>query len=194
MTNQWVTVIAYAEHAGKSPQYIRKIIKAGKLTQKSLKKVGKKYFINPIDADIDIQNNTNKSYVDKVQDKPKKKPVKKKTLKKKSLKEKKKTELKIKTDSKKSKSKKRRTLAEAQEEIARHKADLKKIELDVKKGKYVLKTEVNKDSFLIARTIRDSLLNIPDRISAELASINDRYIISEKLMVEITTSLEDLTS
>jgi len=72
-------------------------------------------------------------------------------------------------------------------------AALKKIELKEKQGEYLLKSDVEKDAFDMARIIRDAVLNIPDRISAELASIKDIHVISEKLTSELTTCLEELT-
>jgi phage terminase Nu1 subunit (DNA packaging protein) len=66
------------------------------------------------------------------------------------------------------------------------------IEAKVKTGQYVDAKDVEKQAFQVARTVRDSLQNIPDRVSSLLASISDANQIYEILSKEIRIALEGL--
>jgi hypothetical protein len=59
-------------------------------------------------------------------------------------------------------------------------------------GELVSMEEVKRDAFNTARVVRNNLLNIPDRVSALLASMNEAEKIHEKLTKEIRTALEEL--
>lgn len=61
-------------------------------------------------------------------------------------------------------------------------------------GELVLIEEVKREAFNIARVVRNNLLNIPDRVSALLASIKEEEKIHETLTKEIKTALEELSS
>jgi hypothetical protein len=65
------------------------------------------------------------------------------------------------------------------------KGKLLEVEAKVKTGQYVDAKEVEKQAFQVARTVRDSLQNIPDRVSSLLASISDANQIYEVLSKEI---------
>ena len=72
-------------------------------------------------------------------------------------------------------------------------ARLAKIEYEERLNKLVNRDEVKVAAFSMARTIRDSLLNIPDRIAAMLAAESDptrvHYILTEELrrtLLELT--------
>jgi len=60
-------------------------------------------------------------------------------------------------------------------------------------GELIPVEEVKTEAFNVARVVRNNLLNIPDRISALLASMNDTEKIHETLTEEIRTALEELT-
>jgi len=60
-------------------------------------------------------------------------------------------------------------------------------------GELVSVEEVKTEAFNVARVVRNNLLNIPDRVSALLASINDTDKIHETLTEEIRIALEELT-
>lgn len=60
-------------------------------------------------------------------------------------------------------------------------------------GELVSVEEVKTEAFNTARVVRNNLLNIPDRISALIASINDAEKIHETLTQEIRTALEELS-
>jgi phage terminase Nu1 subunit (DNA packaging protein) len=66
------------------------------------------------------------------------------------------------------------------------------IEAKAKTGQYVDAKDVEKQAFQTARTVRDSLQNIPDRVSSLLASISDANQIYDVLSKEIRQVLEDL--
>jgi hypothetical protein len=60
-------------------------------------------------------------------------------------------------------------------------------------GELVSVEEVKRDAFNTARVVRNNLLNIPDRISALLASVNEAEKIHETLTEEIRIALEQLS-
>lgn len=60
-------------------------------------------------------------------------------------------------------------------------------------GELVSVDEVRTSAFNKARIVRDNLLNIPDRVSPQLASINDENKIHEILLNEIRIVLEALS-
>lgn len=59
-------------------------------------------------------------------------------------------------------------------------------------GELVSIEEVKRNAFNTARVVRNNLLNIPDRLSALLASLSDAEKIHETLTEEIRTALEEL--
>ncbi|MGL5029385.1 MAG: hypothetical protein ACRC6C_04805 [Wolbachia pipientis] len=59
-------------------------------------------------------------------------------------------------------------------------------------GELISVEEVKTEAFNVARVVRNNLLNIPDRVSVLLASINDTEKIHETLTEEIRTALEEL--
>ncbi|GFU21029.1 DNA methylase N-4 [Nephila pilipes] len=60
-------------------------------------------------------------------------------------------------------------------------------------GELISVEEVKTEAFNVARVVRNNLLNIPDRVSALLASMNDTEKIHETLTEEIRVALEELT-
>lgn len=61
-------------------------------------------------------------------------------------------------------------------------------------GELVAVEEVKRDAFNVARVVRNNLLNIPNRVSALLASLSDTEKIHMELTEEITNSLEELSN
>jgi hypothetical protein len=59
-------------------------------------------------------------------------------------------------------------------------------------GELVAVEEVRAAAFNKARVVRDNLLNIPDRIAAQLASIDDERKVHEILLAEIRGVLQTL--
>lgn len=70
---------------------------------------------------------------------------------------------------------------------------LLEVEAKVKTGQYLDAQTVEKEAFQTARTVRDSLQNIPDRVSSLLASLSDSNEIYDILTQEIRTALETLS-
>nr|WP_253309296.1 hypothetical protein [Rickettsia endosymbiont of Ceutorhynchus assimilis] len=61
-------------------------------------------------------------------------------------------------------------------------------------GELVAVEEVKSEAFNVARVVRNNLLNIPNRVSALLASLSDTEKIHETLTEEITNSLQELSN
>ncbi len=60
-------------------------------------------------------------------------------------------------------------------------------------GELVAVEEVKNEAFNVARVVRNNLLNIPNRVSALLASLSDTEKIHMALTEEITNSLQELS-
>lgn len=86
------------------------------------------------------------------------------------------------------------TLNGAKEEHARQKAAELKMKNDERAGKLVDKDDNERQSFEAARLTRDTILNIPDRISAELASMTDVHLVHSKLTGELIQALESIAN
>jgi len=71
-------------------------------------------------------------------------------------------------------------------------ARLAKIEFEEKSAKLVSRDEVQIAAFTKARTVRDSLLNIPDRLAATLAAETNADNVHQMLTVEIRKALDEL--
>jgi hypothetical protein len=57
---------------------------------------------------------------------------------------------------------------------------------------YIPGGEVKRESFRTARQVRDSLLNLPDRLAAELAAETNQFKVHQRLVKEIRRALEEL--
>ena len=84
------------------------------------------------------------------------------------------------------------TMADAQRLQAQYKAALLKLDYEERSGKLVKVETVDRDFFNAARMVRDAILNIPSRISADLANDHNAHSVSEKLTAELIQALEDL--
>lgn len=69
-------------------------------------------------------------------------------------------------------------------------AELAELKLEREKGRLVDAEEVKKTAFKVARAVRDQMLNIPDRVAAELAAETDVFKINKRLTDEIRKALE----
>lgn len=70
-------------------------------------------------------------------------------------------------------------------------ARLTKLDLDERSGLLVSVDSVKNEAFKAARQVRDSMINIPDRVSAELAAMTDQFEIHARLTAEIRKALEN---
>jgi hypothetical protein len=73
-------------------------------------------------------------------------------------------------------------------------ARLARIEFEERSGKLVSRDEVTVAAFTTARTIRDNLLNIPDRLAATLAAEMEPSRVHEILTEEIRKALSELST
>jgi len=83
-------------------------------------------------------------------------------------------------------------LADERELLTRRKRELLEFDLAVKRGEYITIDDVQKSAFNDGRKVRDSLLNIPARISSKLSTLDDTKDIQDILTDEIELSLERL--
>lgn len=73
-------------------------------------------------------------------------------------------------------------------------ARLAKLEYEEKSGKLVPVADVRNEAFKVARIVRDNMLNIPDRLAAELAACEDPIQVHKLLTDEIRKALESLST
>ena len=172
MAKKYIKIPEYAVLCGLSSQYIRRIIAKGIITKQAVKKKGKRFLINPEQADLDREKN--------VAPENRKKPKLKPTVEEKE------------TVSKQAGTNKL-DYAECRRLNEQYKAGLKKLDYDQKSGRLIPADEVEREYFDIARTVRDSLMNIPGRINAILAAELDEVKVNEILTQEITQALEVLS-
>lgn len=69
-------------------------------------------------------------------------------------------------------------------------AELARLEYEEAEGQLVPAEEVRKQAFSAARQIRDAMMNLPDRVSAELAAIDDQFEVHKRLTAELRRILE----
>ena len=72
-------------------------------------------------------------------------------------------------------------------------AELARLDLEVKEQQLVEVARVQREAFTAARAVRDALGNIPDRVSNQLAAESDPVVIHQTLTEEIRKALETLT-
>jgi hypothetical protein len=84
------------------------------------------------------------------------------------------------------------TYAEARAQHERFKSRLAELEVATIEGKLVNADEVKREAFRTARQVRDSLLNLPDRLAAELAAEPNQFKVHQRLVKEIRRALEEL--
>lgn len=82
--------------------------------------------------------------------------------------------------------------AEARAQHERFKARLAQLELEQREAKLVEAETVKREAFRVARLVRDSLLNLPDRVAGELAAETNQFKVHQRLVSEIRRALEDL--
>jgi len=72
-------------------------------------------------------------------------------------------------------------------------AELARLDLEVKEDQLVEVSRVEREAFSAARAVRDALSNIPDRVSNQMAAESDPVVIHQTLTEEIRKALESLT-
>lgn len=71
-------------------------------------------------------------------------------------------------------------------------AKLAQLEYEEKAGRLVPVAQVKAEAFKVARNVRDSLMGVPERMSAELASMKDPREIAIYVRAQIADALKDL--
>ena len=181
----WITVTQFAKEINKTPRYIRYLITKGKIPKDAIKpkiKDGRNLLVNREKALKGIEGSVQKKREKQKQEignKKAKVPIEDAEEKKKVLEAAGITVF--------------ATLTEAQKFKESYHGALKKLEFEQKSGELISAIEVEREYFNIARTVRDSLLNIPSRISAILAAESDKAKTSEILTNEIRQVLEILS-
>ena len=86
------------------------------------------------------------------------------------------------------------TYAESRALLTKYKAELARLEIEETQGKLLDRSSVESTAFDTARRVRDSILNIPDRIAPVLAAETDQLEIRKILSDELRKSLEELSN
>ena len=85
------------------------------------------------------------------------------------------------------------TLNQAKTLKEKYSVRLAKLKWEEESGKLVSADVVKGDAFKMARTVRNLIMNIPDRISAELASITDPFEVNLRLKKELNDCMKTLS-
>lgn len=70
-------------------------------------------------------------------------------------------------------------------------ARMAKLDYEERIGKTIEAEKVREDAFKAARIIRDNMLNIPDRLAAEVAGETNQFVIHKKITEEIKKAIQD---
>lgn len=73
-------------------------------------------------------------------------------------------------------------------------AELARLDLEQKEEKLCEVEKVKREAFSMARSVRDALNNIPDRVSNQFAAETDPVVIHQALGEELRKALERLTN
>ena len=73
-------------------------------------------------------------------------------------------------------------------------AEKARLEYEARMGSLVDKDKVERMAFRLARLVRDTLLNLPDRLAGILASETDQHKIHATLTKELRQALEELAT
>lgn len=177
---KFMTQTEYAKHRGISQPRVSKLIKTGQIPASAMKRISGKKLIDMDKADQALAEN-----LDRVHN-PNPEPRRRGSKKKKPTP----PEMKKVIDEAGLQD---LSMAEAQRLQANYKAALLKLELDQKSDLLVEKEKVREEAFEAARIVRDGIMNIPDRLSAELASCTDVHTVSMKLTDAFNEVLGDLS-
>jgi hypothetical protein len=170
---QYIKIPQYAKHRKVTPEYIRRLIKSGKIPEFALKRHGKRWLVDPEKADAALEKNL--SYVNRKNGpngsvltskiKPELTELEKRDL----------------------------TLAECQLLHQKYKAALAELEFKQRSGELLPADEIKAAAFEVGRSVRDSIMNIPPRLGPILAGESDPNRIVKMLNDEFRKALEQLT-
>jgi hypothetical protein len=86
------------------------------------------------------------------------------------------------------------TLTEAQRRVQIQREAQLALDNDQKRGRLVDAVEAKRDAFRAARAVRDSVLNVVDRVAADLAAEVDVDRVHRMLTAELRKALEDAST
>jgi hypothetical protein len=84
------------------------------------------------------------------------------------------------------------TYQEARTQRERFMSELARLEFEERQGTLVKAEQVRTEAFRIARIVRDSLLNLPDRVAGEFSAESNQFKIHTRLTQEIRRAIEEL--
>lgn len=170
-----ISVTQFAKRIGRSEQAVRTAIELGRVTAK---KVDGKLKIDPVTAEREWEENAKEKNRPRLMIENEEIPADDASF-----------EFNEKITSENAS--KQRRLAEAQKEF--WKAKQAQLDYEEKAGKYVPIHKVQREAFAVSRTVRDIILSIPDRVSAELVGIKDQVKMHCVLTRELNTALQELS-
>lgn len=85
-------------------------------------------------------------------------------------------------------------LMESERRLKHYQAELARVKLEEQEGKLVNAEDVKNQAFKVARAVRDAMMNIPGKVSAEIAGETDQFTIHARLEDEIRQALENLNA
>lgn len=173
MTDASVTLTAYAKSKGVSTEAVSKAVRVGRLSKSVVFDAKGKPRVVPAIADQEWTANTDSAQQRVPAVAPPRPPAPE-------------PEPQGRDEPKTATFQQARTLREA------YMARLAKLEFDEKSGLLVRADAVKNEAFRTARTVRDNMLNIPDRIAAELANETNQFKVHQRLTQEIRRALEDM--
>jgi hypothetical protein len=83
------------------------------------------------------------------------------------------------------------TFAQARSAREVFEARLKKVELEERQGSLLSKRSVQIEAFNRARILRDAILNVPDRVAAQLAAESETSVVRDPLETELVLVLKE---
>ncbi len=158
-----VSIPAFAKIVERSPEYIRRLMSTGVIPKGCIKRVGKRWHVDPVRAKKAMQKNLSPQHRKKTKTKTQKYPGIDKEV----------------------------SYSQARSLNEQFKVAQARIQLGITMDKYILKSKVKDEIFSASRLCRDSLLSIPDRIAPLVAAENDPHRCKNILDKEITATIED---
>lgn len=168
---------AYADHRkaqglrGQSHVAVLKAIESGRLTAPAVSKVNGRWVIDPALADAQWHGNTDHVYEPKPQ-----------------------TALLLNKTKKNDLVSGGPTIAEARRARMVYQAERERLMLLREKEELLPAEQVKREAFNLAKSIREALLNIPDRVSNQFAAETDPQAVHLLLTGEISQALEQLAN
>lgn len=85
------------------------------------------------------------------------------------------------------------SVIDSEKKLKHFQAELARVKFEQQSGRLLDAEKVKREAFKVARVVREGVLGIPARISAELAGLTDPFEIENLLERELRTALENLS-